>query len=178
MAVHARTYATTLAVAVRRQADTHRDVATLGKLIEEIRDDAGRITKEFWIGLWDIGDDELKRWDAERQWAKNFGAGGDRLEPSIPADDLEALIAAAAKVKHYVDKHVAHADASAVSASVTLTLDEVHETIDVIGELFNKYYGLLTASGWAFLVPAIQYDWKAVFRVPWIGPGTASARPS
>lgn len=33
------TYATTQAVAVRRQADTHKDVASLGKLIEEVTED-------------------------------------------------------------------------------------------------------------------------------------------
>ena len=53
------TYGTTQAVAVRRQADTHRDAASLGKLIEEIRDDAARITREFWLGLWGKLDDPI-----------------------------------------------------------------------------------------------------------------------
>ena len=40
--------------------------------------------------------------------------------------------------------------------------------IDVIGDLFRKYYNLLTASSYAFLVPVIQHDWLAAFRVPWM----------
>jgi hypothetical protein len=92
------TYGTTQAIAVRRQADTGRGVASLGKLIEEISDDAGRLTREF-------------------------------------------------------------------------TLDEVHEAVDVIGKLFERYYNLLTASFFTELVPVIQHDWMAAFRVPWMPPG-------
>ncbi len=50
------TYATTQAVAVRRQADTHRDVASLAKLIQEIRDEPTKITREFWLSMWDSTD--------------------------------------------------------------------------------------------------------------------------
>jgi hypothetical protein len=34
--------------------------------------------------------------------------------------------------------------------------------------MFQKYTLLLTNSSYAFLVPAFQYDWLAIFREPWI----------
>lgn len=163
------TYATTQAVAVRRQADTHPDVASLGKLIEEIRDDAGRLTRDFWLGLWSFEDDRfgLKRAMAEKAWEDHYGGSvGTHLDPAIPTADLDVLTTGAAEVKRYVDKHVAHAEP--VSAEVTLTLGEVHDAIDVIGDLFKKYYNLLTAVSYVELEPAIQDDWKAAFRVPWM----------
>lgn len=43
------TYATTQAIAVRRQADTHPDVGSLAKIIEELAADATRITREDWL---------------------------------------------------------------------------------------------------------------------------------
>lgn len=169
------TYASTQAVAVRRQADTHPDAASLGKLIQEIRDDASRITREFWIGLW--GDEEWKLSEAERGWQRQYaGSVGDHLDPAIPAADFDALTDAAASVKAYVDQHVAHADSSAAAAEITLTIGEVHDAIDVIGDLFKRYYNLLTASSYVLLVPAIQHDWKAVFREPWIRPNAANSR--
>jgi hypothetical protein len=64
------TYAVTQAVAVRRQADLHKDVASLGKLIQEIRDDASRITRDSWIALWATNDPSM-RTRAERGWACN-----------------------------------------------------------------------------------------------------------
>lgn len=162
------TYAASQAVAVRRQADTHRDVASLGKLVQEIRDNSAKITREFWIGLWDTSD-PLMRSDAERGWTAQYaGTVGTHLDPSIPVEDFDSLTDAASRVKEYVDEHVAHADASAAPANVTLTLKEVHDTIDAIGYLFKKYHNLLTAASFLSLVPAIQHDWQAVFRVPWI----------
>jgi hypothetical protein len=161
------TYATTQAIAVRRQADTHRDAASLGKLIEEMRDDATRVTRSFWIGLWRSPDDPIDRRVAERAWADTYGgATGTHLDPAIPTADLAALTAAAANVKDYVDQHLAHADS--VPTTVTLTLSDVHDAIDVIGELFRKYYTLLTAASYVDLVPIIQHDWLAAFRQPWI----------
>jgi AbiU2 len=162
------TYAASQAMAVRRQADTHRDVASLGKLIQEIRDDPTRISREFWVGLWDTADPvELQTADA--QWQSAFGASL-HVDPEIAASDFALLVATASGVKAYVDEQVAHADASAASASITLTLKDVHDAIDVIGELFRKYYTLLTASSMATLVPIIEHDWTAVFRVPWTKP--------
>jgi hypothetical protein len=171
------TYGQAQAVAVRRQRDTHRDVASLGKLLTELQDDASLVTCDFWVGLWDTSDS----WDlhyAKGRWAENYGGGvGPHLDPAIPAADFDALTATAAEVKNWVDRHVAHADASAVPASVTLTLQDIHDAIDVIGELFRRYHTLFTAREMADLVPLLTPDWKAVFVQPWIRPGSASALP-
>jgi hypothetical protein len=168
----AGTYASSQAVAVRRQADTHRDVASLGKLLSEISGDANRLTLEFWIGLpanLDPDDDPYDRAYAERRWMETYGGTvGSHLDPAIPAEDFRALTAAAADVTEYVDKHIAHSEASAVPASVTLTVRDIHEVIDVFGELFQKYYTLFTAADMPDLVPVILHDWQAVFREPWI----------
>jgi hypothetical protein len=164
------TYAPTQAVAVRRQADTHKDVASLGKLIKEIRDEPSKLTRAWWTGLRDHIDPLEKRL-AEEGWNTEYGGSvGHHLDPAIPDRDFQALSAAAADVKAYVDEHVAHADAAAVSATITLTLDDIHDTIDVIGELFQRYYTLLTATSMVLLVPVIHHNWKAVFQEPWIRP--------
>lgn len=163
------TYAITQAVAVRRQVDTHRDVASLGKLIEEVRDDPSHITREFWIGLWGEPSNEGERLYRDHGWTTQFGRDvGDHLDPAIPTADLDDLRDASAKVTRYVDKHLAHSDRTPVPASDLPTVDDVHDAIDKIGDLYNRYYNLLTASFWAFLVPAMQDDWQAVFRVPWL----------
>jgi hypothetical protein len=168
------TYAITQAVAVRRQADTHKDVASLAKLVEEIRDDAARITRDYWLGLWTYRPrDPGMRRVAEKAWDDQYaGSVGTHLDPAIPTADLDALIAAVSSVKGHVDQHVAHADGSAAPASVTLKLSDVHDAIDVIGDVFRRYSNLLTASTMYRLVPVIQHDWKAVFREAWIRRGT------
>jgi hypothetical protein len=49
-----------------------------------------------------------------------------------------------------------------------LTLSEVHDAIDLIGRLFQRYGNALTAASWVALTPALQHDWETVFRIPWI----------
>jgi hypothetical protein len=171
------TYGQAQAVAIRRQADTHRDVASLGSVLTELQEDPALVTPAFWVGLWDAPDEYDLRY-AEGQFAENYGGGiGTHLDPAIPAADFDALTAAAAEVRNWVDRHVAHADASAVPASVTLTLQDIHDAIEVIGELFGRYYTLFTAADMPDLVPLLPPDWKAVFVEPWIRPGSASALP-
>lgn len=115
--------------------------------------------------------------EAERAWATQYaGRVGRHLDPSIPAADFAKLTDAAADVKAYVDRHVAHTEKPPrVAAGVTLTLKDVHDDIDVIGDLFKKYFNLLTGSSYLFLEPEIQHDWMAVFQQPWMRPRAARA---
>lgn len=164
------TYAIAQAVAVRRQVDVHKDVASLGKLISEVSEEPQLITRDFWIDLWDTSD-RIDLAFAQRAWAKQFGGeSGNHLDPAIPLADLDALRTSSASVTRYVDRHLAHSDRNPIPASDLPTLSEVHDAIDQIGYLYKKYYNMLTAASWAFLVPVMQHDWKAVFRQPWIRP--------
>jgi hypothetical protein len=166
------TYATTQASAVRRQADTHRDAASLGRMLDEIAKDAERFMRSHYVDLWgDSHDEEEDRYwraVAAENWDKEFGGRvGTHLDPAIPAADLDALKADAADAKAFVDKHVAHADASAVAVTIAVTLSDVHDAIDTIGRLFQKYSRLFSSADYATLVPVIQHSWKAAFDLPW-----------
>ena len=58
----------------------------------------------------------------------------------------------------------------AVPATVTLYVREVHEVIDLIGTLFNRYYGLLTAAEMGSLVSGLE----GTYAVPLTGPAIYS----
>ncbi len=165
-------YAANQAMAVRRQADTDHRAASLGRLLVEVGDAAELITRDFWLELWRKPDED-PYWVqvAEKQWCEHFaGDVGDHLDPSVPARQLAELQSAAEAIKGYADRHVAHTDTRAVGTEVTFTLNDVHVPIDVIGQLFRRYNSLFTASDYAVMVPAIQHDWLAPFRQPWIPP--------
>jgi hypothetical protein len=160
------TYATTQAVAIRRQAEVDARVISLGRLIDEIRGDAKRLTRTFWIGLWS-NPDMVDHGIADVAFTKQYAPdGGDHLDPAIPAADLAQLTSVAESVKRYVDQHVAHNDAKPIPGLPTYK--DLDANIDLIGQLFAKYANLLTAAMWPILVPAIQHDWKAIFRQRWI----------
>lgn len=173
------TYSMTQAVGIRRQVDTDRRVASLGRLIREIAASPQVVTRESWLGLWDPASQEMVAHVAEPAWATQFG-GGDSLDPEIPTAELKQLRKATKHVTTYVNEHVAHLKAPAPAnhrqdppeaptrSPTTLTLNEVHDVIDEVGRMFRKYHNLLTANTYTDLVPVIQDGWLAVFRVPWI----------
>jgi hypothetical protein len=168
-------------MAVRRQADLDPRVASLAKLLSEIRKSPELLTRDWWVGMWNIDDDAEphKRTYATGQWNDSFGGDiGGYLDPSIPTRDMNRLRKQSEAVTKYVDKHIAHSedpgpeskDPGPAPAGVTLTLDDVNAAIDLIGETFTLYYSPFTATGMAFLEPAIQHDWLAPFRQRWIRP--------
>jgi hypothetical protein len=183
------TYSKTQASAVRRQADTHRDSASLGMVVLEMSQTPELLTRDYWLSLWQQRDhDPYWTTEAERQWEANFaGDVGEHLDPAIPVADLATLQAGSERVTRYVDRNVAHLDARTVPRSSgrpegeapqapqrtasDLKLDEVHEAIDLVGSMFITYSGLLTAAAWVDLTPVIQHDWERIFEVPWKPPG-------
>lgn len=156
-------YATTQAIAVRRQAENDPRVLSLGRLLFEISEDPSRVTRAFFVGMFQP---ETKRL-GERGFDKSYaGSVGTHLDPAIPRGDLKALTSTAAAIKTYVDEHLAHADAKPRRSLPTFK--EIDKAVDQIGDLFTKYANLLTAVSYIKLVPEIQHDWLAIFRQPWI----------
>ena len=170
-------YAEMQAMAVRRQADLHRDAASLAKLVSEVSEDLEQLTPEWWVGLWDIeAGDTFEEAIARCQWHDAFGGEvGVHLDPAIPAADLKRLLEGSEAVRKHVDRHIAHSEDPGPepkdpgpAPDTPPTLDEVHDAVDVIGEVFRRYYSLFEAASMVMLEPQIQHDWLAPFRVPWI----------
>jgi hypothetical protein len=156
------TYATTQAIAIRRQAETGPRVCTLGRLLTEVSGDPSRISREFYLGMWNDDADQ-----GARAFADQFaGAADSHIDPAIIRRDLHELATAADSVRGYVDEYVVHSDARARAALPAF--DDLNLAIDSIGHLFIKYVNALTAETYATLVPEFQHDWRAVFREPWI----------
>jgi hypothetical protein len=159
-------YASSQALAIRRQAEGSSRVVSLGRLLVEVRDDPERLTMTRFVSH---ARDELLRGELAATFARLYGGNtGTHVDPALVEQDLTALTVAAADVKEYVDRHLAHSDANRLSALPTFAT--LNGAIDQLGETFRKYALLLIASSWATLVPVIQYDWLAPFREPWLLP--------
>src|SRR4051794_11758460 len=95
-------------------------VASLGRLIEEICASPERITRAHFLGTQSI-EDPYWALVAEQPWSGSYaGAVDDHLDGAIAQVDLAVLGEVGAKVRHHVDKHVAHAEASAPTVTLTL----------------------------------------------------------
>jgi len=96
------TYGTSQAIAVRRLADNDRRVVSLVTLIKDLRKHALEITSDWWLTLQPGAD--------IREFARFQEATTNHFDPAIASQDLERLRDAVARVKKYVDHHLAHYD--------------------------------------------------------------------
>lgn len=161
-------YAAAQAISIRRQADRDKRTCSLAVLIEGMRDNAERFTRGYYVGLLDEhqAHDELMMQRAHSDFDRLAGPG-DHLDPDVPARDLAALRNDAKRVSVYVNEHLAH-DMGEPTVADPPTFADLHAAIDSVGEIFRKYAVARAGAWWATFEPAIQYDWRAIFRVPWL----------
>lgn len=160
-------YAATQAIAIRRQADTRRDVFSLAVVIKQMRDNAQALTRDSYVSLFDQSDELMV--ERGHKGFNQLAGGGDHLDPEIPRADLAALKDAAKRVRLYANEHIAHAAANPTHPAMP-TYSDLHEAIDALGNICRKYTVALTAGWWATWEPVMQDDWEAIFRVAWLPP--------
>lgn len=91
------------------------------------------------------------------------------LAARIPKKDRARLIQITARIKQLVDREIAHAGATAgEDAPDDITFAELDAALDVLSDMLKKYMLILSGVGVGSTIPAVQYDWEAVLRIPWI----------
>lgn len=169
-------HAHSAAVAVRKQVDRDPDSVSMRGLLEVIAPSANLIAREEYLAraksdrdpATDLGRLELE--DRQQILGERFdnlaGVGAAHLTDAAVRADLTRLDVAAAQVRDFVRKTIAHRDRKWTVTPPTWA--ELNAAIDILEQLVRRYNELLDASHAPQLVPTYQYDWKAVFRIPWI----------
>ncbi|HXC77097.1 MAG TPA: hypothetical protein VNU19_08590, partial [Candidatus Acidoferrum sp.] len=160
-AVQAQNYATTQAVAVRRQADVSGQVITLGGLLADIAGKPEHLTRERYVSMYPWGMQHL----GDRDFDAFTHAGGAHVDPTLVASDQRRLSDQSQSIRTYVNRRLAHFDKKPPPVP---NFDDLDAAIDTLGSLFHKYNLLLTGADRAFMEPIPQYDWLAPFRIPWM----------
>jgi len=92
---------------------------------------------------------------------------GSHFDFSGADKDLEVLLAKARRIRDHVNKRVAHFDRAGFAELPTYA--ELDECLDYLEDLLKKYLAVFGAEGHTRIVPVWQFDWKEIFRRPWIG---------
>lgn len=163
--VRARNYSEAQAVAVRRQSDTDSRTASLAHVMNAIKTKPAILSRESYVShlegeLLEVGHCDFNSWAC---------ADGSHIEPAMVESDLASLLKATAGIKTYVDKFIAHNDRDRNGVTVP-TFSELDKAIDVLFDLFLKYYLIVTATALASVEPVPQYDLLGPYRIPWIDP--------
>lgn len=151
-------YARAMGSAIRRQVDVRDDVVSLGRLIDRVWRYPTILTRQRFVAM--QGLDDAAMVDG---WFNDLAGSGDFINPEIPAQDMEDLPGKTAQVRGWVNKAVAHTDATGREAP---PLSEIHACVDVVFDLFNKYGQLIR--GVTTDNDVVMTPWPAVFRAQWI----------
>lgn len=172
LASYTRQYVGSSAMAVRRLADPNakdNDSHSIGALIDDIGKQPGVMTRERWVSRdrepdpRPGADEELRKLLA-RNFDKTFGDGSGGLDPGKVAADLATLKARSEAVAAFASRTVAHIDRRGMEELPTF--DDLDKAIDVVGEMYKRYFLLIDGASLLEVAPVIQHDWKAPLRRP------------
>lgn len=155
-------YVRSQGLAVRRQVDVDDDVVSLGRLLDRIAKSPGVLSRERYLAELHPTTPDL----GNEFFDALVGPGAKALDAATPLADLKRLREETMKVRDWVSNEVAHYNAKTGQFSEGLTFGSVHEALDLIFEIFNRYNQLIygrTIAGSVGMPP-----WEAVFRVLWI----------
>jgi hypothetical protein len=154
-------YGVTIAVGIRRQADKSDDVANLRRLINDVARHPYALTRSWFIDrypdfLRDVGAIDFEKFAR---------AGEETVDPEIIRKDLAELGTIGARVKRFVDQHLAH---SADDPQATIpTYADLRSSLKGLDDLLRRYYLLIDGGGLVSSTPTMQYNFRLPLIVPW-----------
>jgi hypothetical protein len=169
------------ALGARRQADRGSDCISLHTFLLKVSSSPDLLSREYYVGI------TLQASDWPKQSAEEFangnydllvGPGMSQPDPAQVQREIDELLAKTGKIRHYVDRRVAHYDLRGVQQPVP-TFNDLDECLALFKRLIVKYYHLLTATDLGKSWPEFPFDhdWKGIFRFPWLEGPTKSGIP-
>lgn len=156
-------YASTQATGVRRQIDPRPDVISFVNLLGEIKDEPEVLDRERYRTLSGGG---LSKEAADRDFDRYAGEGQPHIDPQRVDADLTEMRQKADKIRIFANRRIVHFDRSDFNALPVFS--ELDECLDLIETLLKKYLKLFRANATLPIVPKWEYDWKKIFKTPWI----------
>ena len=157
------TYVSHSVIGMRRQLKVDRQSISLARLLTEMAETPEVISRKYYRGLY--SGSVVERF-AYRDFDKFSEPGAPHISKKMVLEDLRRLRAAGRKLEEYADRRVAHRDKREVKSPPLFRDGDAF--IDLLDKLYVKYHLLFHASSMESLMPTYQYDWKEIFREPWI----------
>jgi hypothetical protein len=157
-------YAAAMSVAVRRLVDKRKDSVSFVRLLEQLKEMPQCVSREAYKGRFfkpSMPPDFL-----DRDYDRLIGAGIPSPNPTTIDDEIQKLKQKTAALKKFVDKKVAHTSLEPLKELPKF--QDVDDAIDMLEALTKWYLHLFRSVSTTKLLPTWQYDWKEIFRFPWI----------
>jgi hypothetical protein len=155
-----RCYSTSQMTAIRRQLDKDRRAASLWRCLDLLEKKPGMATRGRFA-------EQLENRGAGSrvtEFDRFADPGKDYVSRHLVTEDAERLVAAGDIAKTIVNKVVAHHEYRPDVALPEITWGEFDNAIEVVGDLYKKYWGLRHPGGvLSNLVPDLPSGWDRVF---------------
>jgi hypothetical protein len=164
-----RNYVISQTVGVRSFVDQSRDSRSLWRMLYEMLEKPEAIDRETHVKMYvntAIGP-EL----GHMTFNNVVGKGRSFLGPQAIRADLRSLEDASERIRHFVNKRVAHKTSPSEMRRLP-KFDELDAALDKIDKIFCKYNLLLTGEGYSSQHAVRQFDWREVLWEAWIPKGS------
>jgi len=158
----ARTYATYVAIGIRRQVKYSKQSISIIRLLREMSATPETLSRKYYVALYEPPSTD---W-ADKDFNQFASPDSAYIDSSLVANDLTSLRKASKRLESFADKHVAHRDQSGLKELPTF--NEVDSCINLLEKLYIKYHMLFHAVDIDTLLPESPHDWKNIFSVPWL----------
>jgi hypothetical protein len=158
-------------IGMRRQLKVDSQSISLARLLTEMAETPEVVSRKYYKALYAGA---VVAGFADRDFDKFSEPGAPHISKTMVLHDLAKLGDAGRKLEEYADRRVAHRDKREIKSPPLFRDGDAF--IDLLDKLYVKYHLLFHASWMRSLMPTYQYDWKAIFREPWIPaePGESS----
>ncbi|SDH66311.1 hypothetical protein SAMN05216603_111167 [Pseudomonas benzenivorans] len=160
-----RTYVSHVVMGLRRQIKCDNQSISMARLFEEMIESPQAFTRSYYVGLYK---GSVAECFADKDFNKFAAPKATHIDPALVEADLACLRDISRRCEDFADKRVVHCDKR--EPKELPTYNELDACIDLLDQLYSRYFLLFHASNMESLLPTWQYDWKAVFRVSWIPP--------
>lgn len=154
-----KNYADAQSLAIRRQTDNRTDSISLRRLMIELAAQPEAITRERFVRVNCQGNEKI----AAHLWPDIAEPTGQHVNAAMVRADLDVLLQTANTVERFATKRVAHWDVDEWTTPVPY--EELHRCIDAVGNLLERYSGLLTGVTQG-ADPLLPSGWDSIFRRP------------
>lgn len=162
------TYAESQVIAIRRIVDRDRKTCSLHNLLWDIKQNAKSVTIDAHLSVWRGG--KLPREVTDRLASdlfEKYARGLPHLDPQLVEQDLLNLLQRCRPLRQHCNSTVAHLSRGEAPAPIP-TFRDIHDVLELVESILRRYHLLLTAIDYPRMTPVIQYNWKRIFRRPWI----------
>ena len=150
-------------IGLRRQIKTDSQSISFAGLLTEMIETPEILSRAYYVSLY-VGS-SVENF-ANNDFDRFSGHGETHIDANRVSADLKRLRDATKRCEDFADKRLAHRDKR--DPKQLPTYNEVNDCIALLDELYVRYHLLFHAQAMTSLLPSWQYDWKEIFRIPWI----------